>query len=265
MLLFRHMNQDTNIDPQTPAPVQNDAPQVQQVNQTEVNQPIEERTLHMVLGNLGFLLVLALIYPVAGVGSLGEYEGQYSISGYVSGFEPLFLGWLGLILFVPSWYWWIPATSFIRSLGTGAYVKLTPLKAFVYIVFFTACIFMAFSSLGAGSTDPFNDLTNHIVTSEGSLYFYGAMLTYLIALIVIASIQQLRSKIDKAISIATVVSFASGIIIAIVFLPGLTASFGENFDYKFILLFAGTAFLGRKWLIRKFQKTKTTITGSGTM
>lgn len=253
------MNEDTNIV--SSAQMQNDSTQVQQANLIEVNKPIEEQTRFLILGNLIFLFILALIYPVAGIGSLGEFEGQYRISGYIAGFEPLFLGWLGLIMFVPSWYWWIPATSFIRSLGTGAYMKLTPVNTFTYIAFYLICIITAFNSLGVGSTNPFNDLTNLIVTSEGSLYFYGAILTYLIVLVVIASIEQLRNKIDKAISIATVVSFISGIIIAVIFLPGFMASFGAYFDYKFILLFVGIAFLGRKWLINKLQMTKTTIIG----
>lgn len=150
--------------------------------------------------------------------------------GFGSGVGILSIGWLGILLGIISWYWFIGYRIFVGSLKSGSFWNWNLIKKVILILFFVVCSFQALGSIRLGQIAPQDiDCGCREIKQLGAGYFlYQILLWYLITLVVSLSIVKKSDESTKKI-IKTVSFIALGLGIAVMIpkIPLIFIQFGE--------------------------------------
>jgi hypothetical protein len=114
----------------------------------------------------------------------------------------LFLGWLGLLIGMVSWYWFIPTIFFLRSIFTEGYFTWGPLRKIFLVIFYVLCLIPLVFFIQVGEIAPGDiDCQCQVITSlDGGYYLYLLLIVYLLSLIFFFHVLNRNSIFFKLIS-----------------------------------------------------------------
>ncbi len=166
-----------------------------------ISNKISTKIISITVGVLFLLLVLSPAWFDGG--DFGTSDGI------------LFLGWLGIMIGIPSWYWFLGFFILISSLKSGSFFVWTKLKKSLLTFFFVACSVTVLAIVQVGKITPGDvDCQCQKITEIGpGYYLYQVLIWYLISVIVLLSLTNKDSvsqnQVIKTLSIITlVIAFA---------------------------------------------------------
>ena len=160
-----------------------------------VSSRIDQKTFFFVYTAVAVMFGLLLIFPA-----------WYDRGGFGSSMAILMFGWLGILVGIPSWYWFVGAVVLVKSLRSGAYFNWGLVKKSAMALFFVACIAVAYGVIQIGNLAPMDiDCQCQYITALGvGYYVYLILVLYFLSLMFVCSYSETQLAPSRSIRVLSV-------------------------------------------------------------